>query len=145
MGEANFDTKNTGTGKTVTATTLSLSGANAGNYVLASGASATSTANITAVQLTPHITANNKPYDGSTTATLSAQWVTGMITGETVTIVVGAQSGVGTQAVPAMARNVRHQVTAMVGTRADVLVNLPAEMSPPQSKAVGVRDLRPKE
>jgi hypothetical protein len=101
VGEANFDTKNKGTGKTVTATTLSLSGTNAGNYVLASGASATALANITAVQLTPHITASNKPYDGNTTAALSAQSVTGMITGETdVTLIVGAanfnNSSIGT-------------------------------------------------
>ncbi len=45
------------------------------------------------VQLTPHITANDKQYDGGTTATLSSQTVTGMVNGETdVTLVVGAVS-----------------------------------------------------
>ena len=92
VGASNFDTKNIGTGKTVTASTLSLGGADAGNYVLASGATATALADITAVQLTPAITANNKPYDGSTTATLSAQSVSGYVAGETVTLVVGASN-----------------------------------------------------
>ncbi len=53
VGAANFDTKNIGTDKTVTATTITLGGIDAGNYVLASGATATDLADITAVQLTP--------------------------------------------------------------------------------------------
>ncbi|MBV5323109.1 MAG: hypothetical protein JZU60_04660, partial [Ilumatobacteraceae bacterium] len=91
VGSATFDNADKGTGKTVTATTLSLGGTKAGNYVLASGATATALANVTTVELTPHITASDKTYDGNTTATLSAQTVSGMITGETdVTLVVGA-------------------------------------------------------
>jgi gliding motility-associated-like protein len=90
-GEASFDTKNIGTGKTVTASTLTLGGADKDNYSLASGATATDLANITAVQLTPSITAVNKPYDGNTTATLSAQSVSGMVDSETdVMLIVGA-------------------------------------------------------
>src|SRR5207247_704734 len=69
---ANFDNKNVGTGKTVTATGLSLTGADAGNYQLSS-TTATTTADITAKAVIPHITANNKEYDGTTTATLSGQ------------------------------------------------------------------------
>ena len=47
-----------------------LSGAAAGNYTLAS-TTATTTANITAVTLTPTVTAANKVYDGTTAATAS--------------------------------------------------------------------------
>src|SRR5438034_778124 len=50
-GTATFADKNLGNGKTVTATGLSLSGADAGYYVLASS-TATTTANITAAALT---------------------------------------------------------------------------------------------
>ncbi len=46
VGAANFDDANAGVGKTVTATGLSLAGADAGNYVLASD-TATTTADIT--------------------------------------------------------------------------------------------------
>ena len=50
-GTATFDTASVGTGKTVTVTGITLSGAAAGNYTLAS-TTATTTANITAVTLT---------------------------------------------------------------------------------------------
>jgi hypothetical protein len=64
-----FDTANVGTGKTVTASGLTLSGADAGNYSLTQP---TTTADITAKALTvTGITANDKPYDGNTTATLN--------------------------------------------------------------------------
>ena len=62
-----FDTARVGTGKTVTVTGLTLSGAAAGNYTLAT-TTATTTANITAVTLTPTVTAANKVYDGTTSA-----------------------------------------------------------------------------
>ena len=58
-----------GTGKTVTVTGITLSGAAAGNYTLAS-TTATTTANITAVTLTATVTAANKVYDGTTAATI---------------------------------------------------------------------------
>ena len=45
-GTATFDTKNIGTGKTVTAAGLALTGADAGNYVLAKAHTATTTADI---------------------------------------------------------------------------------------------------
>jgi len=89
VGDANFDTKNVGIGKTVTGTGLSLGGAGAGNYVLGA-VSATTLANITAKSVTPVIVANNKTYDGSTTATLSSQGVTGTIGLDEVTLGVGA-------------------------------------------------------
>ena len=54
-GTATFANKNVGAGKTVTATGLSLSGANANRYVLAS-TTATTTANITAATITATFT-----------------------------------------------------------------------------------------
>ena len=67
-GTATFDTASVGTGKTVTVSGITLSGAAAGNYTLASP-TATTTANITAVALTPSVTAANKVYDGTTATT----------------------------------------------------------------------------
>ncbi|MCF8303868.1 MAG: hypothetical protein K9I94_11380, partial [Bacteroidales bacterium] len=79
-GTASFDTKNIGVDKTVTLTGMSLSGVEAGNYNLA--IMNTTLADITAKELTPHIVAEDKTYDGTTTATLSDQYVTGMVSGE---------------------------------------------------------------
>src|SRR6185369_7374560 len=69
-GTATFADENVGTGKTVTATGLSLSGADAGNYQLDS-TSATTTADITARPLTASATGVNKAYDGTTLATVT--------------------------------------------------------------------------
>jgi hypothetical protein len=69
-GTATFSDKNIGTGKLVTATGLSLSGADAGNYSV--NTTATTTANITSINLTiTGAVANNKPYDANTTATVN--------------------------------------------------------------------------
>ncbi len=66
-GTANFDNKNVGTGKTVTATGLGLGGADAGNYQLSS-TTATDTADITVRTLNVTATGVNKVYDGTTDA-----------------------------------------------------------------------------
>ena len=63
-GTATFDTASVGTGKTVTASGLTLTGAAAANYVLSS-TTATTTAAITALTVTPVVTAANKVYDGT--------------------------------------------------------------------------------
>src|SRR5204862_206829 len=76
-GVETFDTALVGTGKTVTVSGIALSGAAAGNYTLAS-TTATTTANITAVALTPTVTAANKIYDGTTAATSSCA-LTGVV------------------------------------------------------------------
>ena len=69
-GTATFANKNVGNGKTVIATGLSLTGANAANYALAS-TSATNTANITKATLTVGATGVNRVYDGTTNATVT--------------------------------------------------------------------------
>ena len=85
----NFDTPNVGTGKTVNITGLSLAGTDAGNYNLVTD-TATTTANITKASITAitGITANDKVYDSTRTATLdtSAPGFTGIISGDTLTV-----------------------------------------------------------
>ncbi len=68
-GTATFSDKNVGIGKTVTATGLSLSGADAANYTF--NTTANTTADITARALTVSATGINKVYDGNTTATVT--------------------------------------------------------------------------
>src|SRR5262249_7479230 len=69
-GTASFASKTVGTNKTVSVTGLSLSGADAANYQLAS-TNASTTANITARSLSVTANGGNKGYDGTTTATVS--------------------------------------------------------------------------
>src|SRR4029077_6402302 len=66
-----FDTKDVGTGKTVTVSGLTLPGAQASDYALPVPQQ-TTTANITAKTLTvTGITANDKVYDSTRAATLN--------------------------------------------------------------------------
>ena len=80
-GTATFSDKNVGTGKTVTETGLTLTGADAVNYTLTS-TSATALTNITAKDLSVTATADNKPYDGNTNAV--AHLTTNALSGDTV-------------------------------------------------------------
>jgi hypothetical protein len=66
---ANFSDKNVGAGKTVTATGVSLSGADAGNYTLVS-MTPTTTASITPAPLTVTAGGISKVYDGTNVATV---------------------------------------------------------------------------
>ncbi|MGI8733701.1 MAG: YDG domain-containing protein, partial [Pyrinomonadaceae bacterium] len=67
---ANFNTKDFGTSKPVTVTGVTLSGAQAGNYTVSQPSGLT--ANITAKALTETgLSASNKIYDATTTATLT--------------------------------------------------------------------------
>jgi hypothetical protein len=88
-----FASKNVGTGITVTAVGLSLGGAQAADYTLTQPALS---ANITPAALTvTGITANNKPYDGTTNATLNtgAAALAGVVSGDTVTLSTTGASG----------------------------------------------------
>jgi hypothetical protein len=94
-GTATFTDPYVGNGKTVTATGLTLSGADAGNYVLAS-TNATTTASITPATLTVSgLTAANKVYDGGTTATLNTGGavLVGVIGSEHVNLAAGGAAG----------------------------------------------------
>jgi hypothetical protein len=68
-GTASFANKNVGTSKTVTASGISISGADSANYT--ANTTATTTANITAKPLLVSITASDKVYNGSTAATVT--------------------------------------------------------------------------
>jgi len=77
-GTATFADKNFGTGKTVTATGLSLTGTKAGNYQLSS-TTATTTGNIDKRAITVSATTNSKTYDSNTTAAATPAVTTGTI------------------------------------------------------------------
>src|SRR5205823_1297238 len=84
-----FSDKSVGTGKTVTVAGLSISGLSASNYTLTQP---TTTADITAKNLTiTGVTANNKVYDRTATATLSGTAaLNGIVSGDTVTLNSGS-------------------------------------------------------
>jgi formylglycine-generating enzyme required for sulfatase activity len=86
-GTATFADKNVGNNKTVTFSGFSLGGADAGNYSL-SAQPASVTANITAKSVTiTGLTAANKVYDRTTTATRTGTaTINGLIGGDTVTV-----------------------------------------------------------
>jgi MBG domain (YGX type)/YDG domain/HYR domain len=93
-GTANFNHKNVGAGKTVTLSGASLTGTDAGNYTLNSVG--TTTASILAQGLTvTGITAQNKVYDGSVTATLNlgGAALNGVAGGDTVTLSTAGATG----------------------------------------------------
>ena len=81
---AQFDNKNVGTGKTVTAN-LALSGADAGNYSLSS-VTGTDSANITAKSVTGSFTAADKVYDGTNSGTASNRTLNGTLAGDSVSL-----------------------------------------------------------
>ncbi|WP_332862927.1 YDG domain-containing protein, partial [Janthinobacterium svalbardensis] len=71
-GSGVFSDKNAGTGKTVNVSNITLGGADAGNYVLAS-ATSSGVADIARASIgsVSNVGVNNKTYDGLTTATLN--------------------------------------------------------------------------
>jgi hypothetical protein len=81
-GVYQFSDKNAGNGKTVTATNVTLSGTDAGNYTVTA---TPTTANITPAPLIAVTIANNKTYDGTVAATGSAT-LTGVVTGDNVSL-----------------------------------------------------------
>ncbi|HEY8881190.1 MAG TPA: YDG domain-containing protein, partial [Roseateles sp.] len=85
----NFSDKNVGVGKAVAITGLTLGGADAGNYTLASSTAST-TASITpaAISAITGITAANKVYDTTTAATLTTSGAsfTGKVAGDVLTV-----------------------------------------------------------
>ncbi len=78
-GTGTFADKNVGVGKTVTSSNIALGGADAANYTVNS--TATDTADITALAIVGSITANDKAFDGTTTATIATRTLAGVIPG----------------------------------------------------------------
>ncbi|MEI6732758.1 MAG: YDG domain-containing protein, partial [Comamonadaceae bacterium] len=87
-----FANKNVGVGKTVSISGISLSGADAGNYTLASSV-ASASANITPASISAitGVTAANRAYDGTTNATINtgSAGFTGMVAGDVLTVAGG--------------------------------------------------------
>ncbi len=81
-----FADKNVGTSKTVTASTMTIGGADAGNYTLVQPSGLTGT--ITQRPITVTATGNDKVYDGSTSATAGVA-STGVLAGDTVSFSYG--------------------------------------------------------
>jgi len=91
-GSAVFADKNAGTGKTVNVAGIGVTGADAGNYAF--NTTAATTADIIAKALSlSGLTANNKVYDGITTASISSYGnLVGIVGGEAVTLDSGGAS-----------------------------------------------------
>jgi len=83
-GTATFSDKNVANGKTVTLSGAALSGGDKDNYSLSSVG--TTTANITAKSITGSFTAADKTYDGNTSATVLTRSLSGVVSGDAVTL-----------------------------------------------------------
>jgi len=83
-----FADKNVGSAKAVTVTGNSLSGDDAGNYNLVQATGLTADISKATIEAVTGITANNKTYDGSPTATLvtSGAGFTGKVTNDVLTV-----------------------------------------------------------
>ena len=85
-----YDSRNVGTGKTVTVTGLAISGADAGKYTLASNSVSGTIGTITSATLTvTNLTVADKVYDGTTNAALNAgsAALSGVVSGDDVSLV----------------------------------------------------------
>ncbi len=83
LGAANFDTKNVGDNKAVTLSSAGLAGYDAGNYTLTTPT--VTAASITKAPLTVSLSASNKVYDGTDTASATLRITSGLVGSETVT------------------------------------------------------------
>jgi hypothetical protein len=107
-----FANKNVGSGKTVSVSGFSVSGADAANYTAST--TATTTADISAKGLTVSgVTADNKAYDGTTAATLSTNAVAfaGVIGAEIVDLVTNGYTA--TFASPDIGTNIAVTVSGL--------------------------------
>jgi YDG domain/GEVED domain/Cadherin domain len=82
-----FNDKNVGTGKTVTAGTVTLGGTDSGNYIV--GSASATTADITPLEIEGEVTVFNRVYDGTVDATIDSRTLIGVLPGDTVTYVGG--------------------------------------------------------
>lgn len=112
-GTAAFSDKNVGNGKTVIATGLSLSGADANNYVLAS-TSATNTANISAATLTVTANNTNRVY-GAANPSFTAGY-SGFVNGEDTSVLSGTPSLTTTATASSSVAGSPYAITAAQGT-----------------------------
>jgi trimeric autotransporter adhesin len=88
VATGNFNNKNVGNRSA--SFSISLTGTDAGNYTAVTPV--TVTAMITAAELGIHLNVQNKVYDGTTNAGATASIVSGLVTGEDVTVTVNSCS-----------------------------------------------------
>ncbi|MCY2964401.1 MAG: YDG domain-containing protein, partial [Planctomycetota bacterium] len=84
---ATFDTKNVGTGKTVSVSGIAISGGAAGNYTV--NTTAQTTADVTRATLVGSITADDKVYDATSAATITGRSLSGVLLSDDVSYVGG--------------------------------------------------------
>jgi hypothetical protein len=115
-----FANKNVGTAKTVNVSVGTLSGTDAGNYLLASS-SLTTTADITARGITvAGLSVPDKVYDGSPAATLSglASALQGVLSGDTVTLNPGSATATFTDKNAGQSKTVNLSGLSLTGSDA---------------------------
>ncbi|MGE3190080.1 MAG: MBG domain-containing protein [Vicinamibacterales bacterium] len=95
---ATFDDKNVANGKEVTGTGLALTGPKAYNYTLTT-TTATTTASVTPLPITATVLADDKPYDGTTTATVHSCALVGVLGNDDVSCSVNPVGTFDTAAV----------------------------------------------
>ena len=85
---ATFATAAVGAGKAVTVSGLSLTGTAAGNYTLTQPAGLTANITVVTVTIASGVSANNKTYDSTATATISSNTVSlsGVVAGDTANV-----------------------------------------------------------
>lgn len=88
-GAAAFAQAGVGTGIGVSLTGIAISGSAASKYQLSSTMAST-TANITAKSVTPQVTASNKAFDGTNTATINTCTPSGVIAGDAANVTCSA-------------------------------------------------------
>ena len=91
IGNASFNYKSVGTGRTVTFSGFSLDGADASNYTLSAQPANATSKTITAKPVTISISVSDKEYNGNTTATVAGTAiVNGKVDGDVVTVTNGS-------------------------------------------------------
>jgi hypothetical protein len=143
---AAFDNKNVGTNKPVTVTGYALVGAGIGNYTLSQPAGLA--ANITPLALTTTgLSALNKTYDGSTTATLSGTAGLGGVLGGDVVSVDGKASGAFTDANVGTGKTVNVTGLSLAGADAGnyslTPLELTADITPASTTTVLISSANP--
>ena len=139
---ATFATATVGTNKTVQVAGLVLSGPNAANYTLTQP---TATATISpAVASVSGVTVNNKPYDGTLTASASYTGIqlTGILTGETVDpVTTGASAAFADKAVASGKAVTLTGITLTGAQAANYTLSLPtlsADITPKPITVTGI-------
>lgn len=146
VSSATFDTPDVGTGKTVTVN-VGINGSSSANYTVTTPV--TTTANITAKNLTATATAANKVYDGNTTASATCA-LNGVVAGDTVncgvssatfdTASVGTGKTVTVNVTISGGSTANYTVTSPTTTTANITARAITVTADPKTKVFGTSD-----